>query len=269
MNKQSKYLKIIMRTVLITGASGGIGLELARVFAGNKYNLILAARSEEKLKELQQELVDKHAVAVYIYCLDLSVMSNIEFLFYDLQSKAVDVDILINNAGFGDYGFFYRCDWKKQEMMLNLNMVALTFLTRLFLPKMIQNQYGKILNVASVAAFMPGPMMSVYHATKAYVLSYSLAIANELKGTGVTVTTLCPGPTKSGFKDTASIGNSFFFKNKRIPSSAVVAEYGYKALMKGKLKAVHGFKFKLMLFFLPFIPVRFITSTVRKLQGNE
>jgi short-subunit dehydrogenase len=255
-----------MKTVLITGASSGIGYELAHVFARNKFNLVMVARSEDKLKQLQKNLIEKHAVLVDIFGLDLSVMSNIDTLCAGLQAKGIGVDILVNNAGFGDFGIFYKRDWKKEEMMLNLNINALTYLTRLFLPMMVKNKYGKILNVASVAAFMPGPLMSVYHATKAYVLSFSMAIANELKGSGVTVTTLCPGPTVSGFQDAASLGDSVFFKGKRVPTSAMVAEFGYKALMKGKLKAVHGFIYKMMVFFIPFFSVKFITSTARKLQ---
>jgi uncharacterized protein len=257
------------KTVLITGASGGIGYEFAQIFAHNKYNLVLVARSEDKLLELQKKLLSQYDISVEIFAIDISSISNIDLLYTELQKKQVVIDILINNAGFGDYGYFYQTNWKKEEMMINLNIAALTYLTKLFLPKMIENKDGKILNLASVAAFLPGPLMAVYYATKAYVLSFSSAIANELKGTGVTVTALCPGPTKSGFSDAAALGDSKLFKKKSLPTAKVVAEYGYKALMKGKTIAIQGASNKMLMFMIRFIPKKLLISTVRKMQEKD
>ncbi len=259
----------MIKTVLITGASGGIGYEFAQIFAQNKFNLVLVARSEDKLIELQKSLISQYAVSVDVFAKDISIISNIDLLFNELQKKQIVIDILINNAGFGDYGFFSQTNWKKEEMMINLNISALTYLTKLFLPKMIENKYGKILNLASVAAFLPGPLMAIYYATKAYVLSFSSAIANELKGSGVTVTALCPGPTQSGFSDAAALGESKLFKNKSLPSSKIVAEYGYKALMKGKITVIHGVSNKMMVFMMRFLPKKLLISTVRKMQEKD
>ena len=180
-----------------------------------------------------------------------------------------EIDYLINNAGFGDYGLFYESDWDKQERMINLNMLALTQLTHLFLPDMLKRKSGKIMNVASTAAFQPGPLMSVYYASKAYVLFFSEAIANELEGTGVTVTALCPGPTKSGFQKAANVEHSKMLNAKSIPTSKKVAEYGYKAMMKGKHVAVHGFMNKELTFFSRRAPKKFILKTVRRMNEGR
>jgi uncharacterized protein len=230
-----------MKTALITGASSGIGLELAKIFAKNGHDLVLVARRLDKLDALKTELEAKNAVNIITIKKDLSAISSSKELYEELKSKNISVDILINNAGFGDFGDFVNCNWEKQEEMLNLNIVALTYLTRLFLPEMVKNGYGKIMNVASTAAFQPGPTMAVYFATKAYVLSFSEAIATELSGTGVTVTALCPGPTKSEFQDKAAMNENDMFNSSSIPTSEVVAAFGYKKMMKGDTIAVHGF----------------------------
>ncbi len=258
-----------MKTVLITGASGGIGYEFALIFARNKYNLVLVARSEDKLIELKNKLTSEIGISVEVFAKDISILANIDELYAELQKKQIVIDILINNAGFGDYGYFYQTNWKKEDMMLNLNIISLTYLTKLFLPKMIENKYGKILNLASIAAFLPGPLMAIYYATKAYVLSFSSAIANELKGTGVTVTSLCPGPTQSGFSDAAALGESKLFKKKSLPTAKVVAEYGYKSLMKGKLVAVHGAFNKFEVFIMRFAPRKLLLSTIRNMQEKD
>lgn len=257
------------KTVLITGASSGIGYEFAHIFAQHKYNLVLVARSEDKLIELQKKLITQYAVSVEVFAKDISIISNIDLLYAEIQKKQIVIEVLINNAGFGDYGFFSQTNWKKEEMMINLNITALTYLTKLFLPKMLENKNGKILNLASIAAFLPGPLMAIYYATKAYVLSFSSAIANELKGTGVTVTALCPGPTASNFSEAAALGESKLFKNKKLPTSKVVAEYGYKALMKGKTTAVHGFSNKMLVLMMPFVPKKLLISTVRNMQEKD
>jgi len=251
---------------LITGASGGIGLDLARLLANDKNNLVLVARNEKKLNEIKVLLEKEFGIDIKIYAYDLSVPDSTEKLFNEITKENIQIDKLINNAGFGDFSAFAECDWPKQEMMINLNILALTKITRLFLPAMIKSGSGRILNVASVAAFMPGPLMSVYYASKSFVLSFSYAIANELKGTGVTVTVLCPGPTKTGFVDAAALGNSKLFKIMKPVPSATVARFAYKRFRKGRLLAVPGFMNKLMITSVRFSPRKMVTAVTRKIQ---
>ncbi|MFA5403496.1 MAG: SDR family oxidoreductase [Ignavibacteria bacterium] len=256
-------------TTLITGASSGIGLELAKIFASKGTNLIIVSRNVIELSKLKSELVEKYKVYVEEIVKDLSIPGAAQQVFDEVNSLDFDVDYLINNAGFGDYGLFYKSNWEKQEKMINLNMLALTQLTRLFLPGMIKKKSGKIMNVASTAAFQPGPLMSVYYASKAYVLFFSEAIANELEGTGVTVTALCPGPTKSGFQKAANVEHSKMLDGKSIPTAKKVAEYGYKAMMKGKRVAIQGFVNKELAFFSRRAPKKFILNTVRKMNEGR
>ena len=228
------------KTALITGASSGIGLELARIFASKGDNLVLVARSENKLELLKLEFEKSYGITVYIITKDLSEITSSKSIYDEIQVQKIRIDYLINNAGFGDFGIFEECNWEKQLEMIQLNIIALTYLTRLLLPEMTKNKYGKILNVASTAAFQPGPTMSVYFATKAFVLSFSEAIANELKNTGVTVTILCPGATATGFKVAAVLDDSNLFKGNQIATSKDVAEFGYNKMMKGKIVVIHG-----------------------------
>lgn len=169
------------KTALITGASGGIGYELAKVFASNGYNLILVARSTDKLQQIQTELAQSHNIQTHVISQDLSQADSPLTLFDQIQQQGLAVDVLVNNAGFGDYGPFASADWSKQGALLQLNMVTLTQLTRLFLPPMLERGSGKILNVASTAAFQPGPFMATYYASKSYVMSFTEALAHELQ----------------------------------------------------------------------------------------
>jgi len=253
---------------LITGASGGIGSDLARLLAKDKHNLILVARSENKLNEIKVSLEKEYGIEVKVIACDLSVPNAAEKLFSDLTKENIQINILINNAGFGDFSAFAECNIAKQEMMINLNILALTKLTRLFLPGMINAGKGRILNVASVAAFTPGPLMSVYYASKSFVLSFSYAIANELKGSGVTITILCPGPTKTGFEDAASLGESKLFKIMKPVPSSKVSKYAYRYMMKGRLLAIPGFMNKMMWTAVRFSPRKMLTSVVRKIQDK-
>jgi uncharacterized protein len=257
------------KTALITGASNGIGLELAKIFASKGTNLIIVSRNVIELTKLRMELSEKYKIYVEEIEKDLSVPGAAQQVYDEVKSLDFDVDYLINNAGFGDYGFFHQCDWDKQERMINLNILALTQLTRLFLPDMIKRKSGKILNVASTAAFQPGPLMSVYYASKAYVLSFSEAIANELEGTGVTVTALCPGPTKSGFQKASNVEHSKYINATSIPTAKKVAEYAYKTMMKGKRVAVHGLMNKELTFLSPRSPRKFILKMVRKMNEGR
>lgn len=256
-----------MKTALITGASGGIGMELAKIFAANQTNLVLAARSEAKLIELKNELA-QYKVNVLVVALDLSQPEAASSLFDYCNSKQLQIDYLINNAGFGDYGMFVSGNWKKQEEMIRLNIQTLTHLTHLFLPSMVKRKYGRIMNVASTAAFQPGPLMSVYYATKAYVLSFSEAIASELEGTGVTVTALCPGPTESGFQNAAAMNESKIVKGRKLPTSKEVAEYAYKSMMNGKVVAIHGFLNVLLATAIHFTPRFLVRKLVRVIQDK-
>lgn len=227
-------------TALITGASSGIGLELATVMAKAGHELVLCARSKEKLEAIARELKDTYGTTVHVRVADLSKPDVVTQLCNDLDAQQINIDILVNNAGFGDFGLFVEADWEKLKTMVNLNILALTELAYRFAPAMVQRGYGYIMNVASTAAFQPGPWMSVYYASKAYVLSFSESINYELRSTGVTATALCPGATESGFQNAADMQGSKLLEGKRLPSSAEVAVYGYQAMLDKKAVAIHG-----------------------------
>ncbi len=256
------------KTALITGASGGIGYELAKVFAANNHDLILVARSTDKLQRIRDELNQNQDLQVHVMSSDLSQAASSLVLFEQVQQEGLTVDVLVNNAGFGDYGPFADCDWAKQNALLQLNMVALTHLTRLFLPPMLARGYGKILNVASTAAFQPGPFMATYYASKSYVMSFTEALAHEVKGTGVTATVLCPGPTRgTNFQARAELGEVDFFKKLKLPEAAAVAQYGYAALERNQVVAVHGLFNRLLVFTNRLMPRQAVTNTVGQLQA--
>ena len=254
-------------TALITGSSSGIGMEFARHHAAQKGDLVLAARGEKELQALKAELEKAHGVQVRIFPVDLTAPGAVQAIHDTLQKEGVEIDILINNAGFGDFGDFHQADWAKTNTMIQLNITALTELTRRFLPSMVQRRRGRILNVASTAAFFPGPLMAVYYATKHYVLAFSEGISEELKGSGVTVTALCPGPTTSGFQAAADLGESKLVKGKKLPSSKEVALYGYQAMLSGKVVAVHGTTNKLQVFLARFLPRSVARSMVKGAQA--
>lgn len=258
-----------MRYTLITGASSGIGYELANIFAKNNHNLILVARSTEKLDLLKSEIEKKFSIVAEVISLDLSKQNSAKTLFDLIQKKNLKIDILVNNAGFGDHSFFLNEDHTKIEEMILLNILTLTKLTRLFLPDMIVQKRGKILNVSSTAAFQPGPLMSVYYATKAYVLSFSEGLYEELKNTGVSITALCPGPTDSGFQGAANLSNVALLTTMKLPSSKSVAEFAYKSLMSGKAVAVHGFMNNVIAKSTSFIPRPILRKLVMKLQEKK
>ena len=254
------------KTALITGASGGIGYELALIHAKAGDNLVLVARSEGKLNELKTRLEKEHGIDVQVFALDLSETGSAEKVHAFTQEKGVFVDYLVNNAGFGDFGFFNEADWNKTNAMIQLNITILTQLTHLYLQDMIKAKKGKIMNVASTAAFQPGPTMAVYYATKAYVLHFSEAIGNEVKPYGITVTALCPGATESGFQAAAAMENSKLVKDRKLPSSREVAVYAHKAMMKGKAVAIHGTMNALMANAVRFIPRSWAVKIARKIQ---
>lgn len=256
------------KTALITGSSNGIGYELAKVHAEKGDDMVLIARSIDKLDELKKELEKKYKVKVYTIKKDLSLSNAAREVYDELKQQNISIDYLINNAGFGDFGHFADCDWNKQERMINLNITALTHFTRLFLPDMIERGSGKIMNVASTASFQPGPTMSVYFATKAYVLSFSEAVANEVRDKGITVTALCPGSTKSGFHATA-LDNKELLRKRKLSPSKEVAEYGYNAMMKGKTVAIHGLKNTIMATSVRFIPRALVVKAAGYIQKRN
>lgn len=257
-----------MATALITGASNGIGLELAKVHASKGDNLVLVARNKSKLEELKVELEKAFKVKVYIIAKDLSGNNSAKEVYEETTQQNIQIDYLINNAGFGDFGFFVENDWNKELQMINLNITTLTQFTKLYLQEMVKRRSGKIMNVASTAAFQSGPTMAVYYATKAYVLSFSEAIDNEVRDKGVTVTTLCPGATESGFQAAAAMEESALVKGKKLPSSREVAEYGYKAMMNGKTVAIHGFMNWILANSVRFTPRAIVVKITRKLQDK-
>jgi len=258
-----------MSTVLITGASFGLGADFATLFAADKYELILVARSENLLIEWQDKLQTKYGIEVHVIACDLAKSEAAYGLKAELDRRSLKVDVLINNAGFGEFGFFHEIDALRQQQMIDLNVTTLTLLTRLLLPDMIQRKQGEILNVASTAAFQPGPLMAVYFATKSYVLSFSAALANELEGTGVTVTTLCPGATETQFVKNANLGDSKLFKRMKPASSMDVAKFGVHAMHKGQVVAVHGWVNKLLSWSVKFFPITWQTAMARKIQERE
>jgi uncharacterized protein len=257
------------KTTLITGASSGIGLELAHVFAREQHNLVITARREERLAELKNRLEENYSIKVYPIAIDLSSSDAPAELYNFCNQKSLSIDNLINNAGIGDYGLFQNSDWNRQQTMIDLNISSLTRLTHLFLPELVKKERACIMNVASTAAFQPGPLMSVYYASKHYVLAFSEAIANELNGTGVTVTTLCPGPTESEFQEHANMKKSKLFDRFPVATSKEVAEYGYKSMQKGKRVAVYGVPNKISSKIVALFPRRFVTAAVRKIQEKK
>jgi len=229
-------------TALITGASSGIGRELSTLFARDGFNVVLVARREAVLRSLAAELESRYGITAHVLAEDLRHAAAPADIYSALAEQSIPVDVLVNNAGVGTYGEFHETDTGADLDMLRVNVMALTHLTKLFLKDMVARNAGKILNVSSTAAFQPGPMMSVYYASKAYILSMSEALSNELQGTAVTVTALCPGPTPTGFQARAGIAHLRLQRGGVIPlnSARKVALQGYKGLMAGRHCVIPG-----------------------------
>ncbi|NLS13756.1 SDR family oxidoreductase [Vibrio sp. SM6] len=255
-------------TALVTGASSGIGLELAKIHAEKGGDLILVARNEAALNELKQQLEESHGISATVIALDLSQPNAAQNLYQQTQSLGLLVDILINNAGFGGHGLFYQRDLKDEQAMMQVNMVTLTELTHLFLLGMIERRHGKILNVSSTASFMPGPLQAVYYATKAYVTSFSQAIAEEVHDHNISVTALCPGTVNTNFVKAGHLEGVDAWKNAKTPRS--VAECGYRAMERGELVAFNetGLKF-LLNWIIPFLPRQQILKISRKFMEKR
>lgn len=255
------------KIALVTGASGGLGLEFAGLLAKKKYDLVLVARNAGKLNGIKSELEKEYSITAWICPCDLSRVDAALEVFRFTQAHGLEIDVLINNAGFGDSGKFAQCNWQKQYEMVQVDITALMQLTHCFLPGMIERKHGRILNLSSVAAFCAGPGMSVYYASKAFVRSFSEAVAEEVKGTGVTVTALCPGPTATGFEAAADMGNgSKMFKNAAKPED--VAKAGLRALRLGKALCYQGAFTKCMSFLARLVPRSVTRKFAAKMDGE-
>jgi len=251
-------------TALITGASGGIGRDLAALHAQRGGDLVLVARRADALQDVKHELEAKQNVSVHCIALDLIETDAPRQLLERVTELGLEIDVLINNAGFGGHGDFHERDWADDEAMIRLNVMALCEITHLFLKGMVARDRGRILNVASMAAFLPGPGMAVYYATKAFVASFSQAIAEELRKTNITVTALCPGPVKTGFGERADVSDVKGFQ-ANVADSMDVARKGYEAMLKGKLVVTNDWKLSfLRKIVIPRTPMRLLLKVSRK-----
>jgi uncharacterized protein len=254
------------KVALITGASTGIGKEFSYIHAEKGGDLVIVARNADKLNLLKKEIESKHKTSVYVISKDLSLPNSPKEIYDEVKSAGIEIDFLINNAGFGGHGKFHEREWEQDLMMINLNVIALTALTRLFLPDFVKRNSGKVLNVSSTASLMPGPLQAVYFATKAYVTFFSNAIAEELHDTNVTSTALLPGATESEFARTSGMDKTDLFK--KTASARSVAEDGYNAMLLGKLDKISGLSFsqKMMMSMIPFTPKKMILKQIRQMQ---
>ncbi len=248
---------------LITGASGGIGYEIAKELARRGFNTVLVSRNREKLIKVKAELEREFGVSAVVVVKDLSEENSAVELFEEVKKRGIDVEILVNNAGFGVYGKFSETNLEKEIAMIKLNVLSLTVLTKLFLKDMIEKGRGKILNVASIAGFQPVPLLAVYSATKSYVVSFTNAVAEEVRGSGVSITCLAPGPTDTSFFVRAGADESKLTQKMMSPDK--VARIGVKAMMKGKRIAVPGFLNRVIVFLSRVGPVSVVVKVARKM----
>jgi short-subunit dehydrogenase len=256
-----------MPTALITGASSGIGLELASLAAQDGHDLVLVARQRERLESIGRGLTEEYGVRVSVLAKDLGDPAAPADLGRGLAERGIGIDVLVNNAGFGVYGFFSQTSLDRELEMIQVNVAALTHLTKLVLAGMIERRRGRILNVASTAAFQPGPIMAVYYATKAYVLSFSEALASECAGTGVTVTALCPGPTRTEFEGRAGSPEEITVRKKGfVMSASQVARDGWKGMKTGKRLVIPGVKNRLLVQLERATPRRIVTAISRRIR---
>jgi short-subunit dehydrogenase len=254
------------RVALTTGASSGIGKELARIHAERGGDVVAVARSEDKLAQLKQELESEQSCTVTIIAKDLTQPGAAKEVYDEVKAAGIEVDYLINNAGFGGRGKFHERRWEDDLAMINLNITALTELTRFFLPDFVARDSGMILNVSSTASLMPGPLQAVYYATKAYVTFFGNALAEELYDTNITVTTLMPGATETEFAKVSGMDKTGLFA--KTASARDVAQAGYDGMLKGKLDVIAGVTLsqKMMLAFIPFTPKKMLLSQIRQAQ---
>ena len=258
-----------LKTALVTGASSGIGRELAKLLAGEGHDVVFVARRRDRLEDLARELATRHGVSARVIAKDLENPASPAEIFEELETEEISVDILVNDAGLGIYGRFWETDLARQLAVIQVNLVALTNLTGLFLPGMVSRRKGKVVNVSSTAAFQPGPYMAVYYATKAYVLSFSEALAEELAGTGVSVTALCPGPTVTEFQEGAGIEDTWLFRGPLVMDARSVARAGWAGARRRKRIVVPGLGNKLLKESVRFSPRRLVTAVARRIQKKR
>ena len=256
-----------METVLITGASSGIGLELAKLFAADKSNLVLVARRADRLTTLAEELQRQHGITAQVLTKDLARPEAPREIFDELKQKNVEIDVVVNNAGFGSLGSISNLDLQRQLDMIQVNIMALVHLTRLFLSGMIERNRGGILNVGSTAAFQPGPYLAVYYASKAFVLHFTEGLAEELKGKNIQVSCLCPGPTVTEFAAQAHMKSAPLFRLGSMSGEAV-ARIGYQGFRHGKVVVIPGIKNKLGTLGVRLAPRFVVRKITKKLQGG-
>ncbi len=257
-------------TAVITGASRGIGEAFAQLFATDGYDLVLISRDEQRLQAIKQRLEREKKITVHTLIQDLSAANATKKVMDYIRSKNIPIDVLVNNAGFGNLGRFANSDPKREQELLSLNMIALTELTKAVLPSMIARHAGKILNVASIAAFQPGPLMATYYASKAYVLSFSVALHEELKGTGVSISCLCPGPTRTSFANAAHIEKSRLFTAGLYPvmTAKDVALAGYRSMQKNRAIIVPGLFNKISAFMGRLVPMWLSAKVAMRMHKN-
>lgn len=255
------------RIALVTGASAGIGRALARELAGRGWDPVLVARRRERLEELAGELEREHGATARVVEADLAPDDGPDRVADELGRQGLTVDLLVNNAGLGQFGAYTELDAEREQAQVHVNVVALTRLTRLILPSMVERGRGRVLNVASTAAFFPGPLMAVYYASKAYVLSYSVALSDETRGTGVTVTCLCPGPVETEFQAAAGTDRSKLHRNSVVLDVGRVATEAIDATLAGKAVHVPGVANKVSAFSARLLPRRFLARAVRRVQA--
>src|SRR5919201_3210199 len=255
------------KTALITGASGGIGYQLAWLLARDGFDCVLIARSQGKLEELATRLEAECHVKTLVIPKDLGKSSAVDEIFEEVTAASLAIDVLVNNAGYPVFGAFTETRLETELDMLQVNVVALTALTKLFLHGMVERRAGRVLNLASTAAFEPGPLMAVYYASKAYVLSFSEALAEELRGTGVTVTALCPGPTKTGFQKRGEMEDSRLVQGQIMDARSVAVE-GYRGMLAGRAIVIPGFRNKLVPWVVRLSPRAMVPRVVRRMQDR-
>ena len=267
-----------METVLITGASSGIGYELAKIYAKNGHNLVVVARNKDKLEILKKEIFEEISKNIKITVIenDLSLENAAERLYNQVKSEKLKINVLVNNAGVGIYGKFSEFDeetMKRNDAMINLNIKAVVELTRLFLADMIKDGRGEVLNVSSVAAFMPGPLMSTYYASKAFVQSFTEAVREEMRNDvrtkNIKISALCPGPTATEFEKSSNLEESSLFERMKVMSAKKVAEIGYKEFQKGKMIIIPGIFNRIAVFGTRFFSRKFVVRMARKIQEKK
>ena len=255
-----------MNYALITGASSGIGYQLAKLFARDKYNLILVARREERLNQLARDMEENYQVRAYVIIKDLSLPQSGQEIHDWIMKNNIRIDLLVNNAGFAVYGSFADTRWEDEQKMMRLHMDMTTLMIKLFLPDMLRNNYGRILNVGSTGSFVPGPYISVYCASKSYILRLSEALSEELRGSGVKITVLCPGSTKTEFQSNAIRKKPSETETGGMKAEKV-ASIAYRALMRGKRVVIPGLQNKIQVFAIRFLPMAVVTRIIKVMMS--